>query len=213
MAKKEKKGGKGKIIAAIVVVLLLLGACSAVLGGDGDSKPVDNPTIEDLTALRDDALEVQEYECAAGTYDPVLQAVNGAQNVINHVDEQTDEQIAEAYDALAAALEQVVPIDDAEKTAENAALLARQYTAGQSSYSREMVIYSIVNMKDYDAETATAGVDASGIDWDEEAFQYAMNKVELDKDITVAELIDEMTEMGYTEDNIAFALVQAGISL
>lgn len=213
MAKGEtkKKGGCLKVVLIVCAAFFALGIVIGMFGGGGES--VDEPTIDDLTALRDEAMDIQEYDCAAGTYDAVLQAFNGAQNVINNADGATPEQIAEAYEALTAAMEQVVPIDEAEKTAENAALLARWYTAGQSSYSRDMVIYNIVNMKDYDAATAEAGVDASGIDWDEEAFQYAMNMIDLHPDMTVAELIADMTDMYYTDENIAFALVQAGIAL
>ena len=210
---KKKKGGCLKPLAIGFAILLALGSCTAVLGEDsGSSSTPKNVTIEDLTELRDEVLEIQEYDVAAGTYQPILDAINGAQNVLYRTDNPTDEQIAAAYDALAAARDGAVMIEDAEKTAENAALMARKYTAGDSSYSEFMVIMNLVSMDGYDEAVATEGVKASGVDWDEEAFQYAMNKIERNSKMTVAELIADMSKMYYTEDNIAYALVQAGIA-
>lgn len=214
MAKDEKKkGGCLKPLVIGFAVLLALGSCTAVLGEDsGSSSTPKNVTIEDLTELRDEVLEIQEYDVAAGTYQPILDAVNGAQDVLYHTDNPTDEQIAAAYDALVVARDGAVMIEDAEKTAENAALMARKYTAGDSSYSEFMVIMNLVSMDGYDEAVATEGVRSSGVDWDEEAFQYAMNKIERGSKMTVAELIADMSKMYYTEDNIAYALVQAGIA-
>lgn len=212
MAKDEKKkGGCLKPLGIALAVLLVLGSCTAVLGDDSGSKP-KNITVEELTELRDEVIEIQEHDVAAGTYQPILDAINGAQEVLFRIDNPTDEQIAAAYDALVAARDGAVMIEDAEKTVENAAVMARKYTAGDSSYSRDMTIYNLVNVKGYDQATAEAGVDASGIDWDEEAFQYAMNKISLNSKITVAELIADMKQLYYTDENIAFALVQAGIA-
>lgn len=212
MAKDEKKkGGCLKPLGIALAVLLVLGSCTAVLGDDSGSKP-KNVTVEELTELRDEVIEIQEYDVAAGTYQPILDAINGAQEVLFRIDNPTDEQIAAAYDALVAARDGAVMIEDAEKTVENAAVMARKYTAGDSAYSRDMTIYNLVNVKGYDQATAEAGVDASGIDWDEEAFQYAMNKISLNSKITVAELIADMKQLYYTDENIAFALVQAGIA-
>lgn len=212
MAKDEKKkGGCLKPLGIALAVLLVLGSCTAVLGDDSGSKP-KNVTAEDLTELRDEVIEIQEYDVAAGTYQPILDAINGAQEVLFRIDNPTDEQIAAAYDALVAARDGAVMIEDAEKNAENAAVMARKYTAGDSAYSREMTISNLVGIKGYDYATAEAGVDASGINWDEEAFQYAMNKISLDSKITVAELIADMKQLYYTDENIAYALVQAGIA-
>ena len=215
MAKEEKKkGGCLKPLVIGFAILLVLGSCTAVLGEDsGSSSTPKNVTIEDLTELRDEVLEIQEYDVAAGTYQPILDAINGAQEVLFRIDNPTDEQIAAAYDALVVARDGAVMIEDAEKNAENAAVMARKYTAGDSAYSREMTISNLVGIKGYDYATAKAGVDASGIDWDEEAFQYAMNKINLNSKITVAELIADMKQLYYTDENIAFALVQAGIAL
>ena len=210
---EKKKGGCLKPLVIGFAVLLALGSCTAVLGEDsGSSSTPKNVTIEDLTELRDEVLEIQEYDVAAGTYQPILDAVNGAQDVLYHTDNPTDEQIVAAYDALVVARDGAVMIEDAEKTAENAALMARKYTAGDSSYSEFMVIMNLVSMDGYDEAVATEGVRSSGVDWDEEAFQYAMNKIERGSKMTVAELIADMSKMYYTEDNIAYALVQAGIA-
>lgn len=210
----KKKGGCLKPLGIAFAVLLVLGSCSAVLGDDSGSSPKPkNVTVEDLTEMRDEVMELQEYDVAAGTYQTILDAINEAQNVLFHTEDPTDEQLSAAYDALVAAKDGAVLIEDAEKTAENAALLARKYTAGDKSYSESMVIMNLVSLDDYDESVATAGVAASGIDWNDEAFQYAMNKIERDRDMTVAELIADMSSMYYTEDNIAFALVQAGIAL
>lgn len=210
---EKKKGGCLKPLVIAVAVLLALGSCTAVLGEDsGSNAKPKNVTIEDLTELRDEVLEIQEYDVAAGTYQPILDAVNGAQDVLYRTDNPTDEQIVAAYDALVVARDGAVMIEDAEKTAENAALMARKYTAGDSSYSEFMVIMNLVSMDGYDEAVATEGVRSSGVDWDEEAFQYAMNKIERGSKMTVAELIADMSKMYYTEDNIAYALVQAGIA-
>lgn len=208
----KKKGGCLKPLGIAFAVLLVLGSCTAVLGDDSGSRP-KNVTVEDLTELRDEVIEIQEYDVAAGTYQPIQDAINGAQEVLFRIDNPTDEQIAAAYDALVAARDGAVMIEDAEKTVENAAVMARKYTAGSSgAYSREMTISNLVGIKGYDYATAEAGVDASGINWDEEAFQYAMNKISLDSKITVAELIADMKQLYYTDENIAYALVQAGIA-
>lgn len=213
MAKdKEKKGGKGKVIAVAVVILLLLGSCGALLEDDGTTETADTATVEELAEMVDEVIELQEYDVAAGTYQPILDAINGAQNVLYHVDDPTDEEITAAYNALVEAKNNAVLVEDAEKNADNAALLARKYTAGDSAYSEQMVIMNLISMDDYDATIAEEGVAASGIDWDEEAFQYAMNKISFNSKITVAELIADMSKMYYTDDNIAFALVQAGIA-
>lgn len=213
MAKdKEKKGGKGKVIAVVVVILLLLGSCSALLEDDGTTETADTATVEELAEMVDEVIELQEYDVAAGTYQPILDAINGAQNVLYHVDDPTDEEITAAYNALVEAKSNAVLIEDAEKNVDNAALLARKYTAGDINYSESMTVSWLVSTEGYDQQTAVDGVAASGVDWDNEAFQYVMGQLTIHSDITVAELISDMAYIGYTDENIAYALVQAGIA-
>lgn len=213
MAKdKEKKGGKGKVIAVVVVILLLLGSCSALLEDDGTTETADTATVEELAEMVDEVLELQEYDVAAGTYQTILDAINGAQNVLYHVDDPTDEEITAAYNALVEAKNNAVLIEDAEKNVDNAALLARKYTAGDTAYSESMTVSWLVSAEGYDQQTAVDGVAASGVDWDNEAFQYVMGQLMLHDDLTYAELISDMAKFGYTDENIAYALVQAGIA-
>lgn len=213
---EKKKGKLLKVIAALAVVGVLASMCQGGETESGeDASTQEQPktvTIEELTAMRDEVMELQEYDCASGYYQPVLDAVSGAQDVLYHTENPTDEQIAAAYDALVSAKENAVLIEDAEKTPANAALAARKINAGNSAYSREMTVYMLVNQDGYDQQTAEQGVDQSGIDWDEEAFQYVMGQLSIHSKITTDELISDMSKFGYTSENIAYALAQASLS-
>lgn len=213
---EKKKGKLLKIIAALAVVGVLASMCQGgeTEGGE-DASTQDQPstvTIDELTAMRDEAMELQEYDCASGYYQPVLDAVNGAQDVLYHTENPTDEQITAAYDALVSAKENVVLIEDADKTPENAALAARKMNADKFAYSREMTIYILVNQEGYEQETAEQGVDQAGLDWNEEAFQYAMNYIDHHSEATVGDVVKALNDAWFTADEAEYAMVNVGLA-
>ena len=212
MSKEKKKGGCLKKIGIAFVVLVAIGFIGTLGNTDGKKAPIEDASIESLTYLRDTAMEIQEYDVASGDYEAILSGINAAQNVIYHVDNPTDEQIEEAYHSLWSAINGATLIEDAEKTAENAALQARKDTAGTSAYSRAMTVYNLVNLEGYEQSVAEQGVDASGIDWNEEAFQYAMNYAKLHSKATVADVAKELGDVWFTSSEIQYALLNAGLA-